>query len=131
MARFAFCRSQSIRFGYQGSADLNSYKLFLEVVLALLKRGPFRHNCPDGPLLRLWYLHCGMHCSRHGRHRCSLCFQNEKKVFEEAHHAASNCHDRCHKGGTTKRLRPAFAWGWRLTGAGTFQMTSWDQMPLA
>ena len=75
-------------FRLQGSADLNSYKMFAEVFWSLLKTRWAAWSDPaHRHLLRLRARRtCGRNCFSRGRIDLLYAFQNEKRVFAAADH---------------------------------------------
>jgi hypothetical protein len=99
-------------FSLQGSADLNSYKMFAEVFWNLLR--------PDGRLGVILptgiYSDFGTKDLREeillrGRLDCLYAFQNEKRIFIAAHHAFKQTVLLATKGGCTKSFHTWFRMG--------------------
>ena len=99
---------------YQGSADLNSYKLFAEFFWHLLRAGGrIGVILPTGI-----YSDYGTRDLRElfltrGKLEFIYAFQNEKKVFEAADHSFKQVSLIAGKGGKLSRSVHDFAWAWR------------------
>jgi len=99
-------------FRHQGSADLNTYKMFLELGHALLR---------DGGELGL-VLPSGVYSDKgasglrallldHCLWRALYVFQNERKFFRDVHHSQKQCVVLARKGGRTDELQAVFKLG--------------------
>jgi hypothetical protein len=99
-------------FQHQGSADINTYKMFLEVAHALLAQGGgLGFLVPSG-----LYTDNGTQALRNlFFDRCSwthlYAFQNERFVFEGIHHSFKMVVTHARKGGKTEELRTRFRIG--------------------
>jgi hypothetical protein len=99
-------------FRLQGSADLNSYKMFAEVFWGLLQP----NGCLGVILPTGIYSDFGTKDLREallfkGRLSFLYAFQNEKRVFAAAHHAGKQVAVFAFKGGTTEAFRSRFRMG--------------------
>lgn len=99
-------------FRHQGSADLNTYKMFVEVAHALLRAGGqlglivpggLYSDKGTGNLRRLLLERCAW--------RLLYAFQNERKFFRDAHHAQKQCVFIAQKGGIAQGLETMFKLG--------------------
>ena len=77
----------------------------------LRKDGRYGQVVPTNLYSDLWSLPLRSELLLHGIIECLYAFQNEKKVFEEAHHAQKQLVLIASKGGTTTRFRTAFRFG--------------------
>ncbi|HZZ81778.1 MAG TPA: hypothetical protein VFE62_24970, partial [Gemmataceae bacterium] len=99
-------------FRLQGSADLNSYKMFAEIFWSLLKpNGRLGVILPTGV-----YSDAGTRNMREeflfsGRLEFVYAFQNEKRVFAAAHHSFKQVALLATKGGSTEYFRVRFRLG--------------------
>lgn len=99
-------------FKHQGSADINTYKMFLEQSHVLLRSGgrlalitPAAFYGDKGALsLRRLFLESATLTDLYA-------FQNEKQVFPEIHHAYKMCVLFVQKGGSTRHFRALFSLG--------------------
>jgi hypothetical protein len=99
-------------FRHQGSADLNSYKLFVEQAHALSKAGGiFGLITPSG----LYTDHGSAELRRLILKRCKwnllYVFQNERKFFRDVHHSQKQCVIIAERGGRTVSLPTLFRLG--------------------
>ncbi|PKN59368.1 MAG: hypothetical protein CVU56_00560 [Deltaproteobacteria bacterium HGW-Deltaproteobacteria-14] len=111
-SRFRGTSDPAHPFQHQGSADLNTYKMFVEVAHALLRvGGHLGIVVPNGlysdkgasELRRLLLDACDW--------RVLYVFQNERKFFHDVHHSQKQCVVIARKGGSTTFLPTAFKLG--------------------
>lgn len=111
-ARYRGTSDPAHPFRHQGSADLNTYKLFLEEAhrllcstghLGLVVPGGVYSDKGTGELRRLLLERCDW--------RLLYAFQNERRFFHDAHHAQKQCVVVAEKGGHTRSLQAVFKLG--------------------
>src|SRR5208283_1250460 len=96
----------------QGSADLNSYKMFSEVFWGLLKTdGRLGVILPTGIYSDLGTRDLREELLLRGRIDFLYAFQNEKRVFAAAHHAYKQLVLIATRGGHTESFRSRFRMG--------------------
>lgn len=106
--RHVFFADRSYSFRHQGSADINTYKLFLEEAHALVRKGgriglivPSGIYTDKGTMeLRELFL-------KRSRWEWIFCFENRKKIFQ-IHSSFKFCPVIVEKGGRTKAISTAF-----------------------
>src|SRR5262249_52421901 len=99
-------------FRLQGSADLNSYKLFTEVFWKLLREdGRLGILLPTGIYSDIGTRELREALLFNGRLDFLYAFQNEKKVFSAAHHAFKQVVVCASRGGRTQSFRTLFRMG--------------------
>ncbi len=111
-ARFSGTSDPAHPFRHQGSADLNTYKMFVELGHAVLRAdGQLGVVVPSGlysdkgseGLRRVLFEQC--------RWRALYVFQNERKFFRDVHHSQKQCVVLAAKGGSTTALPTMFMLG--------------------
>lgn len=99
-------------FRFQGSADLNSYKLFAEMFWNLLREdGRIGVILPTGIYSDLGTMSLRREFLERGRLELLYAFQNEKKVFAGAHHSYTQTVLVASKGGQTSSFSARFRMG--------------------
>jgi hypothetical protein len=99
-------------FRLQGSADLNSYKMFAESFWNLLQHnGRLGVILPTGIYSDFGTRDLRVEFLQRGRLEFLYAFQNEKRVFTTAHHAGKQVALIAAKGGCTKCFRTRFRMG--------------------
>ncbi len=99
-------------FQLQGSADLNSYKMFTEVFWILLQKdGRLGVILPTGIYSDYGTKDLREILLTHGRIDLLYAFQNEKRVFAAAHHAYKQAALLATRGGKTEAFRARFRMG--------------------
>ncbi len=99
-------------FRLQGSADLNSYKMFAEVFWNLLQpQGRIGVILPTGLYSDFGTKDLRETLLNRGRIELLYAFQNEKRVFAAAHHSYKQVAVFATKGGTTGSFRSRFRMG--------------------
>src|SRR5262249_23136011 len=99
-------------FRLQGSADLNSYKMFAEVFWNLLRAdGRLGVILPTGIYSDFGTKDLREELLLRGRLDFLYAFQNEKRVFAAAHHSFKQTAVFATKGGSTKSFRTRFRMG--------------------
>lgn len=99
-------------FRIQGTADLNSYKMFTELSWHILRpEGRFGFLVPTNVYTDLGSKLIRQELLSFGRIDCLYAFQNEKRVFQQAHHAQKQVVLVVTKGGKTDVFRSLFRLG--------------------